>query len=98
MYILQLNDIRSSQIELLTAVARADSVEELEQFMGAEKVEYYHDGHWGKAFKKDGVLEWCNPPFDINEAIINVGSAESWAEQAMMDFENRVMVLPSVGV
>jgi hypothetical protein len=60
--VLMLNDMRAAQIENLSLVAFAESAEELEDFVRAELVPPYRDGHWGKMFRAGGPLEWFNPP------------------------------------
>ena len=67
MWMLYLNDMRSSNIETLTAVARAEDKETLENLLISEKVESYSDGRWGKSFRKGGPLEWFNKPWTIDE-------------------------------
>ena len=49
--------------------AVATTREETVEFIKAEKVEPYQDGQWGKVFKKDGPLEWCNLPMAWNGEI-----------------------------
>lgn len=65
MWILLLNDMRSSKIEMRREVARAETKQALVDFMARERVEPYRDGHWGKSFRQGGLLEWCNPPYDF---------------------------------
>lgn len=62
MFLLFLNDMRSPQIEMAEIVARADTREALTRFIEREQVERYRDGIWWKGFRKDGPLEWFNPP------------------------------------
>ncbi len=78
MWVLMLNDMRSSKAEILEAVAKAETKEQLEAFIERERVEPYSDPienpredtayaafpkSWGKTFRKGGPLEWYNPPF-----------------------------------
>jgi len=68
MYVLCLNDMRSSKIEILQDVARAETKEQLKAFVEKHKVEpYLTDERWSKVFKQDGILEWFNPPYDHQE-------------------------------
>jgi hypothetical protein len=98
MYILQLNDMRASQIEIMTSVARGETYEELEAMMDMEKVEPYSDGRWQKSYRKDGPLEWYNLPYGFeNNTIVDVGDADKWADDARKQFEMQVMNLPEVG-
>ncbi len=70
MYVLILNDMRSSQIQTCTRAVWADTKEELVKLMADCKVEPWNDeskigpGVWGKVYKKGSVLEWYNEPVD----------------------------------
>jgi|GEM_PF-6461694 len=94
MFILQLNDMRSSNIENLCPVARAETAQELERFMEDEIVEAYRDGGWGKQYREGGPLEWYNPPYSFDQNIVDVGSADEWAANARREFEERIMAIP----
>jgi len=96
MFILKLNDMRSSNIENLTFIVRAETREELEQFLERETVEYYPDDGWGRQYRKGGPLEWCNPLSSCDNNIVNVGNADEWAANARRQFEEEVMSLPVV--
>lgn len=61
-YVLVLNDMRSSQIETECPVAWSPTRESLVRLLETEKVAGYNDGHWGKSFRAGGPLEWMNPP------------------------------------
>lgn len=94
MWILRLNDMRSSQIEILTPVARADSPAALEALLARETVEPYKDGRWGKVFRKGGPLEWCNKPDPFFGAgIVDIGTAEDAAARWLA----AVREIPEVG-
>ena len=96
MWILQLNDMRDEVISL-KPVARAETKEELEAFVKSETVDPYQDEEYGKVFKKDGPLEWHNPPVEqIGQFYINVQDEETWAERARVDFKDRVLSIPEV--
>lgn len=60
MWLLYLNDMRSSNVENVNLVANAETEEEIKSFLERERVEHYVDGQWGKCFRKDGPLEWYN--------------------------------------
>ena len=62
MWVLQLNDMRTPKVEMLSSVARAETKEELESFLESQKVDSYEDEEYTKSFKKGGLLEWCNKP------------------------------------
>lgn len=99
MFVLQLNPMMG-HYEQLTAVAAAESAEALQAFVESEKVEPYSDddganmcsGKLRKSFRKGGPLEFLNPP-DRPECIVDVGTAEDWAERARKDFEEQVGAL-----
>lgn len=65
MWILLLNDMRSSNIETLLPRARAATKEALMRLLESERVDPYRDGQWGKSYRVGGPLEWCNPPFEF---------------------------------
>ena len=94
MFILQLNDMRSANVENLTVSYRADTKEELDEFIEKEKVENYSDGQWAKAYRKDGPLEWFNPPWNLERHIVDAGTEDDWAENARRQFNEQVMSLP----
>ena len=96
MWVLQLNDMRSSKIEILNSVARAKTKEELEAFIERESVETYRDERWGKTFKKDGPLEWYNRPSLSKNNFVDVGDEETWAERARVDFQEMVLAIPEI--
>ena len=64
MFVLSLNDMRSSKIEHKEFIGWAETAEPLERLLAEEKVEEYEDGQWRKSFRKDGPLEWYNTPFE----------------------------------
>ena len=96
MFVLQLNDMRASQVEILTPVARVETREELEKCLKDNEVEPYRDGRWGKDYRQGGPLEWYNKPFYLNEALVDVSTEDSWAESARENFRSQIMMLPEV--
>ncbi|MCK5020063.1 MAG: hypothetical protein KAS32_23620 [Candidatus Peribacteraceae bacterium] len=97
MFVLQLNDMRSPNVENMSPVARAETAEELIKFAEGEVAEKpYRDDNWYKQYLKDGPLEWFNPPFSSDRNIIDVGTADDWAEKARSQFEENIMILPVV--
>ena len=71
MWILRLNDMRSSQIQDMTDVCRGDSIGEFLALLGSETVVPYTEPRsgsmfWGKTFRKGGPLEWFNRPDSIH--------------------------------
>jgi len=104
MFILQLNDMRQP-MEQLSPVARADTAEELFALMDREKCDQYDDQNGGKVyrklFKRDGPLEWFNPPkgevHDKDQPyIMRVGTLDEWVEMVRKDYEAQVMSIPHV--
>lgn len=97
MFVLVLNDMRASQIEIVNPRFRAETKEELETFLESEKVEKYTtDNRWGKSYRQGGPLEWYNPPFSMDEYIVDVGTAGSWAESAIANYDAQIMGLPTI--
>ena len=97
MFVLILNDMRSSQIEIVNPRFRADTREELQQFLDREKVEKYTtDNHWGKSYRQGGPLEWYNEPFSMDEYIVDMGTADSWAESARASYTAQITNLPTI--
>lgn len=102
MWILVLNDMRSSNVEIIGPVARAETREALEAFVERERVEGYRDGKWGKTFRKDGPLEWFNPPWahERSRHFVDVGTLEDQIAEASRrvtaSWAERIEVLPAV--
>jgi len=97
MFILILNDMRSSNIEIVRPVLRAETREQLEKVLASEAVDYYNEGGWGKKYRKDGPLEWYNPPFEDNY-IRDMGTSDDWARDAECDYNTTVMSLPEATI
>jgi hypothetical protein len=87
MWILRLNDMRSSNVEILSPAARASTKEDLVAFLKTEKVEGYRDGQWGKGFRAGGPLEWFNQPFLPHDEHLHFVDVDRWrsAELAAID-------------
>lgn len=98
MWVLFLNDMRSSNIENLSPVGRANTKEELIAYLAREKVEPYRDDRWGKTYRQGGPLEWYNPPYVSEERLHfqNAGHEDEWAANARRDYQARVMSLPVI--
>jgi hypothetical protein len=71
-WLLQLNDMRSPQIEIMTPVLYGHTLEEIRAFVHAERVPNYRDDRWGKSFRQGGPLEWYNPPFEQDASVIRL--------------------------
>lgn len=56
----------ASRCEDRVLVVRSDARSDLEALLVTERVPNWQDGHWRKVFKKDGPLEWFNPPEGID--------------------------------
>jgi hypothetical protein len=85
----------------MTAVARAETTDELIELMNAQRIEPRLDGHLVKHFRPGGPLEWCAPPkgevADNDEPyILDVGTIDIWIELAKKDYEDNIMAIPSV--
>lgn len=76
--VLFLNDMRMAHIEMVEPIAKADSREEIEKFLEAEKVPLYQDGPWSKSYRAGGPLEWYNVPC-ASETPIREVDTRSWA-------------------
>lgn len=106
MFVLQLNEMHG-KAEYLEPVAVAETREALLDFMAREKVDPYTDTDqssmyfagdykWGKRFRKGGPLEWYNPPFDMNAAIVDIGDELIAAQNAVEHFNRFVSRLIKV--
>lgn len=88
------------RFECLRAIARAETVEALKAFIESESVEPYSDddgenmcgGKLRKSFRKGGPLEYLNPP-DREECIVDIGTAEDWANRARQRYYEQVNAL-----
>jgi hypothetical protein len=102
MWILQLNDMRAPKIEMNTIVCKAETKEELQDLLVHELVEPYKEDKWGKTYRKGGPLEWYNPPFSFSGSfgahLIDIGTEDSWAEDARMSYRESVSEIPDVPV
>jgi hypothetical protein len=96
MWVLLLNDMRASNIENLQPVCRAESYQELLNYVKREQVEPYRDGQWAKVFRKDGPLEWFNPPWNLERNFANAGTREDWMQKAGESYDQQVASLPLV--
>lgn len=83
-YILVLNDMRSSNYETMTTVARANSIQELVDLVESELTTPYRDGQWNKSFRAGGPLEWFNPPVGkIEKYVINFTEQQQRAHEEL---------------
>ena len=97
MFVLRLNDMRTAYPEILSEVARAETEEALSELITTESVDLYIDGDYSKVFRKGSTLEWCNPPLGEAQYVVDVGTADDWAANARMQFNEQVMELPLIG-
>ena len=95
MFVLLLNDMRTAKIEDLQLIARAETKEALLQFIGNEIVDTYHDTgkntfrkdhKFAKGFRKGGLLEWFNRPYNDKNFI----------DLAGFEIPDKIMALPVV--
>ena len=96
MFILQLNDMRSPKVEMVSTIVRAETKEEIEDLIERETVDTYEDQAYQKFFKKGGPLEWCNEPGVLHLHIIDVGTPDIWSENARKGFQDQIMVIPVI--
>jgi len=92
MFILQLNHMED-KAELVKPIACSEFRENLQRLLDEEAVEPYKDGRFLKSFRKDGPLEWFNPPNQYGDAWINVkaisdvGTEEDWAKVGRIRYQ-----------
>lgn len=98
MWVMHLNDMRASNIENMTAVARAETVEELKALLTREDCGVYTDGKWRKQFRQGGPLEWYNPPISGDNTFMNVGSEQEFVENARAQYRSVMDTIPEVRV
>lgn len=97
MFVLCLNDMRSSNIENLQPIVRAETKAQLEEFLRRETVDPYRDGQWGKSYRAGGgPLEWFNPPWasDSHLHFQDVGTEDDWARDARISYQNEIGGIP----
>jgi len=93
MLVLVLNNMRDGNLELQTNVCWSDDKAELQQLLDQEQVYHSYSEpkdpndpsgmHWGKRFRKGGVLEWFNPPIvELGQGIVEAAPKECWSEMA----------------
>jgi hypothetical protein len=110
-WILQLNDMREPHSEVLRAVCRADTVEQLMELLVRERVETYETPrdptfcvNWVKSFRQGGPLEWFNPPdYDELAALIDRGFLVQVDIEARVRFyrrriEHELATIPHIGL
>ena len=108
MWILMLNNMQD-QTENRTPIARAETKEQLVNFVNNQKVDVYMDvGHnmfngnpdhqYRKCFRKDGPLEWFNPPVneDDDSCYVDVGTFEEWMQKAEAHWNEQIMSISSI--
>lgn len=69
MFILHMNDMRSTHIESIQPVLWSDSRDKIKDFLKSERLEerWTCEKHYHHSYKKGTVLEWFNPPYTSNE-------------------------------
>lgn len=103
-YVLVLNDMRSSQIEIPAEVMRSTDRQRLVDLLESERVENYQDGPWHKVFRCGGPLEWFNPPSATGEDGVDVFGfgVQEWVDvdtylQRMREkYEERLADIPEL--
>lgn len=69
-YALVLNPM-TARTETVEMICWCEQKEPLEQLLERERVETYRDNTWNKCFRKDGPLEWFNPP-DRDTGVVEI--------------------------
>ena len=92
MFVLMLNDMRSSNIEITSPVLKGSSKKSIITYLERERVPAYRDGRWYKTFRQGSMLEWCNQPDD--RSFVDVGTRETWAARAAAQFDQQINGLP----
>lgn len=99
-YVLQANDMRSTNIEITQPVAVSDDKQRLidyikDQLHGIKpdgEIDGWKDGKWGKVFKAGSPLEWFNMPWGIprntNEWTLDAFNLDSM-RQGIMEVDEK---------
>ena len=98
MWLLQLNDMRSPRIEIMTPVARAESRAVLMALLTREDTAPYRDGQWSKRFRQGGPLEWFNPPSfgEMDECLFEMVSLDTFLERQRAAYQAHLDSFPLV--
>jgi len=97
MWLLQLNDMRAPQIEIMTPVARAESADELMALLTREESTPYRDGPWHKGFRQGGPLEWFNPPLgQLDSYLFELIPLEAFLERKKEEYAGYLASFPVV--
>jgi hypothetical protein len=89
MWILRLNDMRSSKIEILTTIGYAETKEALKNFLQSNSTTgYREEDKWWKVYKKGSILEWYNAPYDSDDMyhFVDIGSLEERIEKLVTEY------------
>ena len=96
MFVLQLNPM-TSNAEMVQPIAVAETREALENYLKSERVEPYQtDGRWNKVFRQGGPLEWFNDTAFFDEKIVDIGTADEWAQKVRDQYDQLVARLIQV--
>jgi len=99
MILLYLNPM-TGRSEDCECVARAETKEQLLEFIKRETVERYTtDGRWHKTFRQGGPLEWFNPPTGLDtfyKQFLDVGTREDWLNRANLEWDKLLDKVMSV--
>lgn len=102
MVILQLNHMRDVRIEILSLVGWTETMEEMEAFLESEKVKPYQDEFNGrlftKSYRKDGPLEWYNPPMPGYNNLADFKSFDEYMETYKKNWEDLRSMNPQLTV
>lgn len=99
MFVLRLNDMRASQIEILSDVCISDNKKDLTEFIKKEKTKPYQEENgdrvWSKSFKKEGPLEWYNLPID-DSCYLEIATEDAFVEAKRKEYQNFINSIPKL--
>jgi hypothetical protein len=67
-YVLTMNDMRSPHIEDQRIALMGPTSASIMDYLKANE-ESWQDGRWGKSYRQGSKVEWCNPPFYLDESL-----------------------------
>mgnify|MGYP003331262818 CR=1 FL=1 len=96
MYILKLNDMRSAHVEEMSNVCIAETKEQLVNYLNTEFVDHYIDSGYRKTFKKNGPLEWYNPPISDSESFVQIIGEEEFIQRKLQEYRDFISNIPRI--
>ena len=91
-----LNFVESQKVEPYVTVGEHILVHTTDMLAG--QIDRSNDYKYHKVFKKDGPLEWYNEPnmHDQDRHFCNVGTEQEWANNAIIEYRNKILSIPSI--